>query len=373
MISCDELEFGLRDDRIVLINEILPEENGNKCGCICPHCRQDLQARTKGKKRRPHFAHIRNACDTKAARETALHMLAKQILSEKKEMLFPGIEFFIEELDIPNLVGVGIAKEVPQSVWFPKPKIVKFDEIVLEKAIDDIIPDCVVYAQGKPCIVEFAVTHIIDDAKYKKLERLGIPAVEVDLKACYKKECSREEIEKAVLYEEDNRYWASYPREEEAKEKATQYYIKWFDAFRAHFPGRAWEFDQRVRKTREAYLREIRSLRERQDGKKTESNQHEEEESSSVPADDSVSALVQERIDTSEAEKAVESKKEYDPIMDFKPSLLDHNFEIPEEIYDSYGNRFVKCTECGEIKLSLEMSYYQFGKGICKLCSRKLK
>lgn len=373
MISCDELEFGLRDGKIVLINEILPEENGNKCGCVCPHCRQALQARTLGKKRRPHFAHIRNACDTKAARETALHMLAKQILSEKKEMLFPGIEFNIGELDIPNMVGIGYARGAPESVWFPKPKIVGFDEIVLEKAIDDIIPDCVVYAQGKPCIVEFAVTHRIDDEKYEKLERLGIPAIEVDLKECYKKACTREEIEKAVLYGEDNRYWASYPMEEEEKEKATQYYIEWFNVFRTRCPRKAWEFDQMVRKSREVISRAMQSSRVMSDGKQTESNQHVEEVSSSEPAGDSASALEQEQINASDAEKTVESKKEYDPIRDFKPSILDHNFENPEEIYDSYGNRFVKCTDCGEIKLSHEMAFYQYGKGLCKLCSRKLK
>ena len=369
MISCDELEFGLRDDKIVLISEILPEENGNKCGCICPHCRQPLQARTKGKKRRPHFAHIRNACDTRAARETALHMLAKQILSEKKEILLPGIAYCVEELDIPNLIALRYVNDLPEYVLRPEPHIVHFDQIELEKTIEDVIPDCVIYDGEVPCLVEFAVTHFVDDEKHEKLERLGYAVVEIDLRECYKSRRTREELVNAVLYDPSNRDWVIYPWEEKAKELATQYYIRWFNDFRARHPGIAAKADMEHRRFLEENARYIAKKANTSEDTREEPNQDVEETEDQN--------LEEEPEQTSETESdntsVVEPEPVSDPIESFKLSLLKHDFNIPEEIFDSSGNRFLKCTECLEIKLSTEMAYYQYGKGLCKLCSRKLR
>ena len=51
-----ELKYGLDDDgHFVSINDVVA--NGLGCGCICPNCKQQLIAKTKGDKRKPHFAH----------------------------------------------------------------------------------------------------------------------------------------------------------------------------------------------------------------------------------------------------------------------------------------------------------------------------
>lgn len=149
MTTCDELEYGLRDGRIVFISEILPEENGDQCGCICPNCRRALQARALGKKRRPYFAHIRDACDTKAARETALHMLAKELLSEIKNVLLPEIRFYADDLDIPNRLPLNMVPGMPEYYCKP-PELWKCDRVEVETPVADIVPDCIAYVKDNP-------------------------------------------------------------------------------------------------------------------------------------------------------------------------------------------------------------------------------
>lgn len=61
--------------------------NGNGCGCICPACKQPLQARNEGSKRMHHFAH-QSGVDCPNACETSIHLLAK----EKIQKAFYGLK-----------------------------------------------------------------------------------------------------------------------------------------------------------------------------------------------------------------------------------------------------------------------------------------
>ena len=59
--------------------------NGNECGCVCPHCKSVLCAKNGGDGERMihHFAHLSGA-DCVGAVESALHKMAKDVLSESK-------------------------------------------------------------------------------------------------------------------------------------------------------------------------------------------------------------------------------------------------------------------------------------------------
>ena len=37
--------FGEKNGKLILISDISPKENGKKCGCICPLCKGDFQAK----------------------------------------------------------------------------------------------------------------------------------------------------------------------------------------------------------------------------------------------------------------------------------------------------------------------------------------
>lgn len=64
-------------------------ESGLACACICLGCRAPLIAK-KGTKFVWHFAHEGAACDS--GLETAIHLMAKQILADEKTVTLPAVE-----------------------------------------------------------------------------------------------------------------------------------------------------------------------------------------------------------------------------------------------------------------------------------------
>lgn len=220
-----QLKYGLRHDRIISILEIKPEERGLKCNCTCPGCGLPLVARL-GKKKQWHFAHQGEACDIAAAQQTALHMLAKEIIEDSKKLLFPGV--FIEKNDYTDdIEDYRVQTRIPQTIEYRKAAIVKCDSVSLEKRISNIVPDIMVTAKGRGCLIEVAVTHFVDEEKEQKIKEIGLPLFEIDLSDLYKSEFSRKELAEAVLYNPSNRTWIFNPLYDDAKRWAKEQFSKY--------------------------------------------------------------------------------------------------------------------------------------------------
>lgn len=224
-----QLEFGIRNGKVISINELSVEEKGDKCNCYCPVCNEPLRAKL-GDMNQWHFAHTGNhKCNIAIVQQTALHRLAKEIIEDKKELLFPGI--IVKRSDfIDNSLDPRVQAKLPSSFEYRKTTIPKFDSVSLEKKLSDIIPDIVVSAKGHPCLIEIAVTHFVDDKKERKIKELGIPLLEIDLSDIYNTEFSREELADLVLYNSNNRKWIFNPLYDEAKKRAKDEYSDLIDS-----------------------------------------------------------------------------------------------------------------------------------------------
>ena len=202
-----QFSIGIRDGKAIHIDEISPDRNGLDCGCVCPECERRLIAYTKGKKQRPHFRHETD-CDCTGARESALHLLAKQIIEESREIMLPGWEITRNDLlalEHKQSVAWNVEIDLPENSAIEK----SYDFIRSEKTIEggSRRPDVEITIQGKACAIEIAVTHFVDEAKRAEIESLRIPMFEIDLSEFSKKNHTREEIVKAVLKTENNRKW----------------------------------------------------------------------------------------------------------------------------------------------------------------------
>ena len=82
----EELKYGLQGDRLVHIDEV---EKGLACNCLCPHCKSQLIAK-KGEHRVKHFAHYKLA-DCDHGTETALHLMAKDIIEKTRTVFVPFV------------------------------------------------------------------------------------------------------------------------------------------------------------------------------------------------------------------------------------------------------------------------------------------
>ena len=164
----DLLQLGLKENKIVSIHDVA---NGLDCGCFCPKCKGHLIARNKGKIKQPHFAHS-NKDNCIGSVESAIHLLAKEIFFEERQLFIPSFEKYLEsELKAVELMKFN--------------KILNFDLVFYEQVFtwlnDFIIVDAVALISGKLLLIEFANTHFVDDKKQKILKNLGFPCLEINL------------------------------------------------------------------------------------------------------------------------------------------------------------------------------------------------
>lgn len=150
--------------------------NGRVCGCRCPRCNGELEARNGGTERAHHFAHGDGA-DCVGAVESAIHCLAKEILKETLCVCLPQ--------------GAGIQK---------------FDRIDTEKNYPELKlrPDCVGYYGNKQLWVEFKRTHEVDAQKAGKIISARIDCIEIDLTEC---EQDKEKLREFITQSSEKRKW----------------------------------------------------------------------------------------------------------------------------------------------------------------------
>ncbi len=137
--------------------------NGNECGCVCPHCKCALCAKNGGDGERMvhHFAHLSGA-DCVGAVESALHKMAKDVLSETKCVL------------------------LPKRQDGRKAELLHFDRVETESYDKEtkLRPDSIGYYNGTCLWIEFKRTHAVDTKKRGKIISAHIDCIEIDLNGC---------------------------------------------------------------------------------------------------------------------------------------------------------------------------------------------
>lgn len=219
-----KLQYGLRDNKLISIQDIPKEQKGLKCNCRCTGCGMRLQARIGNGKRQPHFAHNNEACDIVVAHQSALHILAKEIIQEEKKIGLPALKVNFDEISKNNMKS-GYYK-LPDEMIYKSAQTVACEQVVLEKKISDIVPDIIVKIGERYCLIEIAVTHFVDETKTEKIKKLGLPVIEIDLSMLSGVELSRDNVKKILLEESDLKYWIHNPKKEEAIIWATNEYEK---------------------------------------------------------------------------------------------------------------------------------------------------
>jgi hypothetical protein len=161
--------YGKKDGQLVIASEV---ERGLSCGCLCPACDHQLQAH-QGSIRTPYFSHYRGS-DCGVGYETALHLLAKEILLEEKKILLPELKVSSESSIV--LEGTFRETEVLVKPWTR----ITLDSVTLEKKIGRIIPDVIAKKNNRVLLVEIKVTHGIEDEKLAYIKRENLNVVEYD-------------------------------------------------------------------------------------------------------------------------------------------------------------------------------------------------
>ena len=240
-MSSIKLEYGLKDNKIISISDIDEADRGIACNCVCPSCGLPLQAKLGYGKRQPHFSHDNSNCNPDVARQTALHIMAKEIIETEKTMLFPVLAIPLKETLVykkaPHMFKEFPYNEIQKSINYHNQTslLVCFDSVCLEKRISSIIPDIVVTKDDKKCLIEIAVTHFVDKAKEKKIKELGYPLLEIDLSELYGETISRDQLSKIIKENIEKKKWIYNPPSEEAISWANDWFQKEIERLNAEY------------------------------------------------------------------------------------------------------------------------------------------
>jgi hypothetical protein len=167
-----KLPFGMRDGEQVHISGV---PSGLACNCFCAYCNAQLSAK-KGKKNTHHFAH-HNSEVCAHGYETALHIAAKKVLEDSKRILLP--DYSIREVVNGEICGQTRSKSGTSIVV--EKHFALIENVNLEKYLNDIVPDVIADIDGKPYIIEIAVTSFVDEIKKEKIKDLNIATLEINL------------------------------------------------------------------------------------------------------------------------------------------------------------------------------------------------
>lgn len=181
------LVYGFLDGQLVHVSQV---SRGLGCRCTCPHCHTDLIAR-QGAVRIAHFSHQGGQL-CYWARETAIHLLAKEIISRHTALELPEVRSRYHDR-----VLAGARR-------------IEYNGVRVEKRFHDIVPDIIVTADGADLIIEVFVTNKVRSAKAAKIRQQHTRAIEVDVRDL-RHVLDRAEVTQQIIEETEHKFWLYAP------------------------------------------------------------------------------------------------------------------------------------------------------------------
>ncbi|MFM8332145.1 MAG: hypothetical protein ACKN9T_10690 [Candidatus Methylumidiphilus sp.] len=223
-----KLVHGVKNGKIVRIAEV---ENGLSCGCICPNiqCGARLVA-VQGKEVAWHFRHYSESYygqeyECAGAAETAIHLLAKDILAENKKQILPARVLTLrrhnfDEIKREHKKFRPYIAQNQMSVTFDEIKSENDYSTYIDTNESSIKPDAIAVKDGIEMYFEIRVTHAVDVIKREKIKNLGKSCIEIDLSHANKNiDIDIDTLKKEVLNPK-NRKWICHRKDNEFLQKA---------------------------------------------------------------------------------------------------------------------------------------------------------
>lgn len=242
-----QLTFG-RDSEGRL-RHILEVRNGLSCACTCPGCGAALVAKNGGSNVHPHFAHASGlACH--GGHESELHLLAKEILQDKKAIMLPpygkiyrgGMQTFKEmKAEVRTTLQ---PKQTQGTYQDPTDKKGTYQDPSPSPTRQGHLQPDLIGTQTNPKTgmpsdlwIEIRVTHEIGPEKYERIKEMGIACIEIDLSLYKDQEVTRDQLCEYLLNSTEGRTWINNPtleRKRQEQQAQRQAYAQQMQAQRAY-------------------------------------------------------------------------------------------------------------------------------------------
>lgn len=248
IVDSTQTAFGLKNGRMYAPSDV---QSGLACGCTCIGCGATLVAK-KGVKKCWHFAHY-NVEIGESCAESAIHAAAKQVLLEHNRLRLPSMRVVVY-----GQATSGQALE--ESSVLLEERVVCFERTCAEVWENGIRPDVVGYRGERKLLVEMYFRHRVDENKRRKIVKLKLPTIEVDL-SDLDVSTGFDAIALRVIHEAAYKTWLFFPNEEQERQILLARLADRIErANREHQVEQ--EADQRRQATRHRKLEEDRKRRE---------------------------------------------------------------------------------------------------------------
>lgn len=334
--------FGIRDGRVVMIEDIPENERGLKCKCICPSCNDPFKARM-GDVRVHHFAHSGEGCDEEIAFLSGLYKLVQEYILNNTIILPALIVYWsysdsrFTENNFSDRVfyrkGSGIWNETvvydEKAIWFetaeisfngkrPITLLCSYQNRQIALRIKPPMTACKVYT------IEV----------YNNLATIGLDAASISF--C---ELKKESILVMLGEKLHTCDWIYSPMAIKALDAINEANDAWIEA---------------KRKKREFLAQTLREQNARVIHTGYVNSTHKP-------------AIPHAKNDPDRAEKLRKGREE----------VKDRFTQQQKAIRDSFGQRWIQCRECKETKPVEDFGNYDYGgpnkvnSGICKICKKE--
>lgn len=169
MVRENKIPFGERDGTLLRAYDV---ENGLRCGCICPGCRQPLNAANNGEKVTPHFRHAQSNDCTTGFRE-GVRRAAVALIVQHKLLMLPT---FLDVIRITTASG----RMLEEKIELP-PVTVTADSVERFVELDELRCHAVLHLSGRQLIVRIKMSSRMEHERYRQLQALEHSTMEIDL------------------------------------------------------------------------------------------------------------------------------------------------------------------------------------------------
>jgi hypothetical protein len=155
--------------------------------------------------------------DCQTGRETGIHIRAKQVIAEKRELLLPAwVGDLIDKPNPPRARDEYGQLHQGAVVEYPARRAA-LQQIELERPFGPFQPDVYALDEVGELLIEIRVTHAVDDTKAAKVQCSGRRMIEIDL-SCLDRSVPHDPgaFARVVLSDPVNRTWITCPEAEQA-------------------------------------------------------------------------------------------------------------------------------------------------------------
>lgn len=211
MMHENKIPFGERDGILFRAFEV---ENGLRCGCICPGCRQPLNAANNGEKVVPHFRHAQSNDCTTGFRE-GVRRAAVSLIVQHKQLMLPAF------LDVVRIT-IASGRMLEEKIELP-PVMVTADSVERFVELDELRGHAVLHLSGRQLIVRIKMSSRMEHERYRQLQALEHSSMEIDLHRLTLEQINdAESFKHAALQDPSNRSWIRCLRGETLKAHRVQ-------------------------------------------------------------------------------------------------------------------------------------------------------